>query len=430
MIEPLILAIDTSCDETSAAVTCGRRVLSNVISSQVSLHKKYGGVFPALAKRAHQERIDLVVIEAIKRAYIALHQDCSLPNSKNSKSEARNPKQNMRNFKSQNTKYLENLNFGRLNLANRQASLFRTFEFRISDLPLQAVAVTQGPGLAIALEVGIKKAKDLVRCIDAKMQRSKENSDISETMHLCVSESPKLIAVDHMEGHIYSTLAQNKNGLPKREILFPALCLLVSGGHTALVLMKDHGVYQILGSTLDDACGEALDKAAKILKLGYPGGPVIERLAEQAGSKKSKYSLSPPLKDKSNLNFSYSGLKTQFLYLVESLSEKKFGQNLKNLAAAFQEASFEQLIRKTSKAIEIYQPKTLLCGGGVIANKYLRKLLRSLAKKNNIPVFFPPKKNLITDNAAMIGIAAYHKFLRKEFITDLKTLDREPRLSL
>ncbi len=360
LMKNLILAIDTSCDETSAAVTSGRRVLSNVISSQIKIHQKYGGVYPALAKRAHQERINFVVVETLKRAG-------------------------------------------------------RTTE------DLAAVAVTYGPGLAIALEVGIKKAKEL-----------------SASYHL------PLIAVNHLEGHIYSCLAHpssTKATEDIKEMTFPGLCLLVSGGHTELVLMKNHGQYEVLGATLDDACGEALDKAAKILKLGYPGGPIIERLSQKVVQNfkfqipacrqaRSNFKFSPPLKEKNNLNFSYSGLKTQFLYLVKSLSEKEFGRNLANLAASFQEAAFEQLLRKTKKAIEIYQPKILLCGGGVMANKYLRTLLRALARKNNLPVFFPPNKNLTTDNAAMIGVAASYKFERKEFVKDIEGLDREPRLSL
>ena len=411
-----ILSIDTSCDETSAAVTCGRRVLSNVISSQIKIHQKYGGVYPALAKRAHQERIDFVVGEALKRAKIVIANPAGggVKQSRDCHVVVPPPR-------------------------NDSGS--------VSDFPLDAIAVTYGPGLAIALEVGIKKAKELA-------------SQGEALQGFCSSTLP-LIAVNHMEGHIYSTLAQNRNGIPKRELAGPTLCLLVSGGHTELVLMKNHGQYKVLGATLDDACGEALDKAAKILKLGYPGGPIIERLAEEYTRKQMSlrgvandeaipndlkrllhplshrvrndnhlFVLTRPLKEKDNLNFSYSGLKTQFLYLVKSLSEREFGRNLANLAASFQEAAFEQLLRKTKKAIEIYQPKTLLCGGGVIANKYLRNLLRALAKKNNLPVFFPTSPKLVGDNAAMIGVAAGYKFERKEFVLDINSLDREPRLSL
>ncbi|MCL5091132.1 MAG: tRNA (adenosine(37)-N6)-threonylcarbamoyltransferase complex transferase subunit TsaD [Patescibacteria group bacterium] len=384
MNEPLILSIDTSCDETSAALSAGRRVLSNVISSQISIHQKYGGVFPALAKRAHEEKIDCVVREALKRG-------CGW--------EVGNESGN------------EDEKWGK---SSSSSPLIP--DSQLTSHP-QIIAVTYGPGLAIALEVGIKKAKELV-------QRGLK----SATTRL------PLIAVNHLEGHLYSCLAQNKNGKPEREITFPAIGLIVSGGHTELVLMKNHGEYQVLGATLDDACGEALDKAAKILHLGYPGGPIIERLAENVNRKQQtancQYFLTPPLKEKNNLNFSYSGLKTQFLYLTQKMTEEELGKNLTVLAKTFQEAAFEQVLRKTSQAIEVYQPKTLLCGGGVIANHYLRQLLRKLAKQNHLPIFFPANKKLITDNAAMIGIAAWYKYQRNEFVEDLDLLDRKPRLSL
>lgn len=374
----MILAIDTSCDETSAAITDGRRVLSNVISSQIDIHKKYGGVYPALAKRAHQERIDFVIKEALKRSSTILYHP--LPSS---------------------------------NSLKESKGLLKD---------IKAVAVTYGPGLAIALEVGIKMAKEI--CENPLVIR--ENHRIP------------LIAINHLEGHIYSCLAQNSRGVPEREIAFPALCLIVSGGHTEIVLMKDHGVYEVIGATLDDACGEALDKAAKILHLGYPGGPIIEQLAEQGHicanplviRENHKFHFNPPLREKSNLDFSYSGLKTQLLYLVQKMSEDELGKNLYHLAASFQEACFEQIIRKVTRAIKIHQPKTIICGGGVIANKYLRKLMRRVAKENNLPVLFPPYKNLTGDNAAMIGVAAHYKYPRGEFVKNPEMLDREPRLRL
>lgn len=382
-MEPLILSIDTSCDETSVAITCGRRVLSNIVSSQINIHKKYGGVFPALAKRAHEERIDFVVQEALERSGVIA-------------------------------------NFSLRQKRGLKSAITNKFQ-------IDAIAVTYGPGLAIALEVGIRKAKEL-----------------TSTLSLSRSSTLNLIAVDHMEGHIYSTLAQNAMGNPKNEVIFPAICILVSGGHTELVLMENHGKYKVLGSTLDDACGEALDKAAKILKLGYPGGPIIERLAEEyctdcnsglqsarrLKSATTNFTLTPPLREKINLNFSYSGLKTQFLYLVNSLSEKDFNENLLELAFTFQSAAFEQLIRKTANAIKIHHPRAIISGGGVLANKKLRTLLRKLAKDNNLPVFFPTGKKLNGDNAAMIGVAAYYKFLRKEFVQDIDSLDRIPRLQL
>jgi len=421
--EPIILAIDTSCDETSAAVTNGRRVLSNVISSQVDLHKKYGGVYPALAKRAHEERIDLVIKEALKRSSTILSHPLS----------SSGLRQNERGLKPAKT--------------------------------IEAIAVTYGPGLAIALEVGIRKAKELAmgcgwdvgsrpalrevevsRSESEKCIKKNQNSSPLPTSDPQLTSHPRipLIAINHLEGHIYSCLAENSS-LPSLStpdsqstthprLQFPALCLIVSGGHTELVLMEDHGKYKVLGQTLDDACGEALDKAAKILKLGYPGGPIIEKLAEDflrlTSHSHPKYQFSPPLPQKSNLNFSYSGLKTQLLYLVQKMSEDELGKNLHCLAASFQEACFEQLIRKTSQAIKVYQPKTLLCGGGVIANKTLRKLLRRLARQNNLPILFPANKNLITDNAGMIGVAAYFHWLRKDFVKNPESLDREPRLQV
>lgn len=209
---------------------------------------------------------------------------------------------------------------------------------------------------------------------------------------------------------------------------FPVLGLIVSGGHTELVLMEDHLKYQVLGETLDDACGEALDKGAKILKLGYPGGPIIERLAEKGNPNKFSFNLA--LKDKNNLKFSYSGLKTQLLYRTENMAEIDFNTSLYDLAASYQSACFEQVIRKTTNAIKVYQPKTVLCGGGVIANNLLRKLLKILENKFAVKIYFPQGKKLTTDNAAMIGIAAGYKLIRNDFVKEIESLDRIPRLSL
>jgi len=403
----LILAIDTSCDETSAAVTCGRKVLSNVISSQINIHKKYGGVFPVLAKRAHQEKIDYVVNEAIKRASIVIASEAP---RQTVRGEAKQSRSGLPRGKA---KYQTVLGKAPRNdiFDSQYAVHFRstaTAEQRRDNSiigKLSAVAVTQGPGLAIALEVGIKKAKELA-----------------------LSWQLPLISVNHLEGHLYSCLAQNINGQPEIKIEFPVLGLIVSGGHTELVLMEDHLKYRVLGETLDDACGEALDKGARILKLGYPGGPIIERLAEKGNPKKFSFNLA--LKDKNNLNFSYSGLKTQLLYRTENMAEIDFNTSLNDLAASYQSACFEQIIRKTSNAINIYQPKTILCGGGVIANTLLRKLLRNLASQFAVKIYFPQGSRLTTDNAAMIGIAAGYKLIKKDFIEDIGSLDREPRMAL
>lgn len=340
-----ILAIDTSCDETSAAVTEGRRILSNVIYSQILIHKKWGGVVPSLAKRAHEERIDLVINEAIA-----------------------------------GPDFLNSIDY---------------------------IAVTQGPGLAVALEVGIKKAKELA----GKYQK-------------------KLIAVNHMEGHIYSCFAENSQGNPKTEFNFPYLALLISGGHTELVIFKNHLDYEVIGRTIDDAAGEALDKAAKLLGLGYPGGAAIERLASQVDNQ-DFYHFPRPMIRKSDLNFSFSGLKTAFYYFLRSsVTPRDDKYEIRKLSSSFQEAVFDTLLIKTEKAIKQTGINNLILGGGVIANLYLRKKIRQLVKKNKGTVLFPSFKYLTGDNAAMIGIAANFKAQKKEFITDFSKLDRIPRLEL
>ncbi|HOR01791.1 MAG TPA: tRNA (adenosine(37)-N6)-threonylcarbamoyltransferase complex transferase subunit TsaD [Candidatus Woesebacteria bacterium] len=351
-----ILAIETSCDDTCAAVLDNDRILSNVISSQTDLHAKWGGVVPDIAKRAHTERIEPVIIEALWRSRI------SQSNSKQ--------------------KTIENL-----------------------IKKIDVIAVTQGSGLAIALGIGVNKAKELAKIYNKK-----------------------LIAVNHIEGHILSNLVKNKNGNPKRELKLPSMALTASGGHTKLVWMEKIGKYKIVGETLDDAAGEALDKAAKMLGLGYPGGPVIERLAEKG--KTDFIKLPHPLADKKILDYSFSGLKTSFYYQVKDWSKEKIASNLENLAASFQEAVLETLVRKFKLAAIKYQPKMLLASGGVMANLELRKKIRKMAKELDLPVLMPMDKKLNTDNAAMIGVAAYYKALRKEFVEDIDKLDRDPRLKL
>ncbi len=347
-----ILAIDTSCDETAVAVTNGRRVLANAIYSQILIHKKWGGVVPSLAKRAHEERIDWIID----------------------------------NLKIKNQK------------------------LKIEEI--NSIAVTYGPGLAIALEVGIKKAKELAK-----------------------KYHKKLIAINHMEGHIYSCFVQNSVGNPKINFHFPYLSLLVSGGHTELVIFKNHLNYEVIGQTIDDAAGEALDKAAKLLGLGYPGGPAIERLAANVGNRDFFHFPRPMLRS-NNLNFSFSGLKTAFYYfLKKNQSLIKSGDrnkqlNIKELASSFQRAVFDVLIFKTEKAIKETGIKNLLVGGGVIANLYLRLRIRQLVQKYNGSVLFPPFKYLMGDNAAMIGVAAYYKAKKGVFVDNIEQLDRVPRLSL
>ncbi len=338
-----ILAIDTSCDETASAVVEGRRVLSSVIYSQVLIHKKWGGVVPSLAKRAHEERIDFVVGEALKKSTASA---------------------------------------------------------------IDAIAVTQGPGLAVALEVGIQKAKELVQ-----------------------KYNKRLISVNHLEGHIYSPFVQNSVGNPAFDFQFPYLSLVISGGHTSLIVFKNHIHYEVIGETIDDAAGEALDKAAKMLGLGYPGGAVIERLAKEVDNR-DFYNFPRPMINSKDLNFSFSGLKTSFYYLIREMPEKEKADKMRELVSSFQEAVFDTVIRKTDKAIQKTGINRLAVGGGVIANLYLRKKFRDLAGKYKGSVIFPPYKYLTGDNAAMIGVAASFKAEKGMFVKDISFIDREPRMSI
>lgn len=271
---------------------------------------------------------------------------------------------------------------------------------KISDINL--IAATRGPGLGIALSIGFNYAKELAK-----------------TNHI------PFVAVNHVEGHLLSVFLKNKNGLPHLTPIFPILGLTVSGGHTKMVLIKKIGDYQVVGETLDDAAGEALDKSAKLLGLGYPGGPVIERVALKGHSDFLK--LPQPLQPRSILNFSFSGLKTSFYYQIKDWSAAKIASHLSDLSATFQASVFEHLIRKYSLSIDKYHPNSLLASGGVLANLTLRHQLRKLAKTKSLPIFFPPQKKLNTDNAAMIALTAYHRFQKDKSINELE-LDISPRL--
>jgi N6-L-threonylcarbamoyladenine synthase len=338
-----ILAIDTSCDETAVAVTNGRRILSNVIYSQVSLHQKWGGVVPILAKRAHEERINGVVDLAVKKS-------------------------------------------------------------KLSWKEIGAIAVTQGPGLAIALGVGIQKAFELSQ----------------------LYKKP-IIGINHLEGHLYSVFAQNSKGNPKRDISFPYLSMIISGGHTEFVLWKDHLEYKILGATVDDAAGEALDKAGKLLGLGYPAGAVLERLAEKVNHR-DEYHFPRPMLHSGDLRFSFAGLKTSFYYYLKTISEEEKQSKLTELASSFQEAVFDTILFKAEKAIQQTGVVNIVIGGGVSANFYLRKRFRALAKKHKGSVYFPSVKSLTGDNAAMIGIAAWKKAEDGQFSNLIP--ERLPRMNL
>ncbi len=350
--EPKILSIETSLDDTCAAVTIGQKVISNIVSSQTSYHADWGGTVPDIAKRLHGEWLPKVVDLALRKAGVTL-------------------------------KGIRGIGY--------------------TGLRVDAIAVTIGPGLAPSLEQGIAYAREL----SAKW-------------------SLPIIAVNHMEGHLLSSFACTKTGSRGLEQpLYPALGFLISGGHTELVLMRGVGDYVLLGETLDDAAGEAYDKVARMLMLGYPGGPI---LAEFAKSGSPIYYLPEPMTMRKDLNFSFSGLKTAARQFIEREQPEFNKEFIQNFAASFQKAVFKHLMTRFRRAIDIYTPQMILLGGGVVSNIDLRNLARSSAKEYGIPTHIPYSKKLITDNAAMIGVVASYKYARNEF-ADPTSLDRLPNLN-
>jgi N6-L-threonylcarbamoyladenine synthase len=353
-----ILAIETSCDETAAAVVeDGRRILSNVVASQVDLHAQYGGVFPEIASRAHIEAIVPVIEQAMREAHMGY------------------------------------------------------------DDP-DAVAVTYGPGLAGSLLVGVNAAKGIA-----------------------LGRGLPLVGVNHLEAHIYahwldvtdddaatpsltfppsaegtdretspphpSTSLRTRAGGIEGGLEFPLLALLVSGGHTELILMRDHGDYEYLGGTLDDAAGEAFDKVGRLLGLPYPGGPSIQEAAKGGNPAAVDF---PRAWLEDSYDFSFSGLKTAVLREVETYSVPPQGQLLTDLAASFQAAVVDVLSAKTAQAAEEYGVTGVLLSGGVSANTVLREMT---TERVSVPVHYPPPF-LCTDNAAMIGACAYRRFIAGE----------------
>src|SRR3989344_7294365 len=329
----LILGIETSCDDTAAAVLQvegGKlKVKSSVVSSQVKLHAKYGGVFPSFAAREHEKNLPKVLRLALKKAKIKLDQ-------------------------------------------------------------VDLIAVTKGPGLEPSLWRGVNFANELAKKF----------------------KKPTL-GINHLEGHIYS----NWLSLTKLDYnLFPALCLIVSGGHTELVLMKGYGKYKIIGETLDDAVGEAFDKVARILSLGYPGGPAVALRAtkfkvESSSSYKIKFPR--PMIHSKDFNFSFSGLKTAVLYKTREFKKLK-PKVIDQICYEFQEAAIDVLISKTIKAAEKYKIKSVMLSGGVSANKLLReKLSESVKSLESSPATIIPEMAYTTDNAAMIALAGYFNWESK-----------------
>lgn len=332
----LILAIESSCDETAASVVeNGRTVLSNIISSQIEIHKEFGGVVPEVASRKHIENITDVVSEALTEA-------------------------------------------------------------NVTPDEIDAIAVTYGPGLVGALLVGVNFAKGL-----------------------SYAWNKPLIGVNHIEGHISANFIEEKNLEP------PFICLVASGGHTHLVNVKNYGEYEILGKTRDDAAGEAFDKIARAIGLGYPGGPLIDTAAKEGNKDAIKFPR--VVIDDETLDFSFSGLKSAVLNYIHNTEQKNEKIVVEDVAASFQEAVVEVLVMKTMKAAKMKNSNIIALAGGVASNSRLRNMMQEECLKHNYK-FTKPSPILCTDNAAMIGCAGYYKFLNNQFAN--ASLNAKPNLEL
>lgn len=315
----MILAIESSCDETAAAVVKnGREVLSNVISSQIELHKLYGGVVPEIASRKHIEKINQVIEEALSEAKVTLDD-------------------------------------------------------------IDAVGVTYGPGLVGALLVGVAEAKAIA-----------------------YAKKLPLVGVHHIEGHISANFIENKELEP------PFVCLVVSGGHTHLVCVKDYGKYEIIGRTRDDAAGEAFDKVARAIGLGYPGGPKIDKLSKE-GNPNAIIFPKAHIND-APYDFSFSGVKSAVLNYINGCKMKGEDYNRADIAASFQKAVTDVLVENAMRAVDEYGLSKFAIAGGVASNSTLRAAMQKACEEKNVE-FYYPSPIFCTDNAAMIGVAAYYEYL-------------------
>ena len=333
MKDMYILAIESSCDETSCAIVKnGCEDIATIINTQIDIHTLYGGVVPEIASREHLKSITLVIDECLKKA-------------------------------------------------------------KMTMADIDAIAVTYGPGLIGSLLVGIEAAKTLSLMYDKP-----------------------LVKVNHMAGHIYA------NNLTKK-MEYPLLSLVISGGHTEFIYMKDEYSFEKIGSTLDDAVGECYDKVARVIGVGYPGGPIIDKLSKKG---KHEYNLPLPLNDDS-YNFSFSGLKSAVINLAHNCEQRGEELNKENLAKSFQDVVVETIKKKTLKAIKDYKVKRLVVAGGVSANSAIREALEELCKENKID-FSVPELKYCTDNATMIGAAGYYAYKNGQ-IADLN-LNACPGLDL
>lgn len=337
----LILGIESSCDETSAAVIQGNKVLSNIVISQIKLHAEYGGVVPELASREHIKAIIPVIRIALKEAGIT-----------------------------------------------------------VDDI--SGIAVTKGPGLLGSLIVGVQVAKSIA-----------------------VSRGIPFIGVNHLEGHILSPFLIFKEDFKVESPEFPFICLLVSGGHTMLIKVERFGKYHIIGQTRDDAVGECYDKVAKVLGLGYPGGPIIDKLSQEGDENAIKFPQS--LRQRDNFDFSFSGIKTAVALLVKEQRENLSAALIKDISASFQKSVIEILLYKSLNALKRYKIKRLVITGGVSANQALRKEAKKLSEEYNFKLFLPSLL-ACTDNGAMIAYTGY-LYLRKGIKDDIN-LSPSPNLGI
>jgi len=367
-----ILAIETSCDDSGIAVITGQttnqppKVLVNLVSSQIKIHAKWGGVVPMLAKREHQRNLTPLLKTALQKSGLA-----QKPIRRRKNQPTASPSEKI---------ILEEI-------FDRESTLVKKLIPFLEKCPrpeIDYLAVTRGPGLEPALWVGVNFARLLSRYW-----------------------AIPILPINHLEGHLIAAFADGESrGLARN--LFPAIGLIVSGGHTQLVLIKKMGQYEIIGETRDDAAGEAFDKVAKMLGLGYPGGPIISKIADKFRSSKKikpQSTLPRPMINSGDFDFSFSGLKTAVLYQLQKMTPTQIKKNLPAVAAEFEQAVIDVITKKTAAAAKKYQARSLWLSGGVAANKALRQSLSQTASQNNWK-FLSPSNDYCTDNGAMIGLAA------------------------
>ena len=385
-----ILAIETSCDETAISIidtggdSCSPKftILSDQLFSQAKIHAQYGGVFPMVAKREHCKIITPLLILALKEARMFAEQKKPITLSTDEKIYKK--------------------------IFTKEPELFEQFSALIRNTKepkIDAIAVTKGPGLEPALWVGINFAKALAHAWNIP-----------------------IFPINHMEGHIVASLLKSRcKNQNLKTVKFPAVALLVSGGHTELVLIKKEFAYKILGKTRDDAVGEAYDKVARMLSLPYPGGPQISKLADMVPDKSSRFPLPRPMLNSDNFDFSFSGLKTAVLYTIKKIP--RLTRKIKaEIANEFENAVVEVLLKKTLHATQQHKAQTIILGGGVSANKRLREYFQDMTEKNNIELLLP-EPALSTDNALMIAVAVYCRVIAPNKKTKLTTVKQKASLA-